>query len=305
MRSRATAGAPAFRGCGVADEAGASIERQIAAHRELGWPQIELRSVDGVPLAELPSERAEAVVRAVRDARLETPAICSTIGSWSSSIDAPFERDVRELETLARLAGELGARAIRVMSYPGDGRPESDWRREVVRRLRELAERAEQHGLMLLHENCHGWAGTSAERALDLVESVASPALRLLFDVGNPVAHGYDGVAYLEATAALVEHVHLKDAVRTGPGADDVVFVPPGEGEARVLDCLAVLARAGFAGTLSAEPHVALVYHRGDRPPDGVLTDSYVEYGRRLAELLARHDLGLEPAVEGSATCPR
>lgn len=302
MTPPTTATAPAFRGCGIADEAGASIERQVAAHRSLGWPQIELRSVDGIPLAELPSESAEAVVHAVRGAGLETPVICSTIGSWSTSIAAPFERDVRELETLARLAGALGARGIRVMSYPGDGRPEPEWRREVARRLGELARRAEQHGLVLMHENCHGWAGTSAERALDLVESVASPALRLLFDVGNPIAHGYDGLAYLEATADLVEHVHLKDATRTGTGADDVVFVPPGTGEARMLDCLDILARAGFAGTLSAEPHVALVYHRGDRPPDDVLTESYIEYGRRLAELLAQHESRLEPAVEGSAT---
>lgn len=287
---------PSFPGCGIGDEAAAALPAQIECHRRLGWSAIELRTVDGVALAALPPAEAGAVVRQVREAGLEVPVLDAAIGNWNTTVGEPFERDVEELEALARLARELGSRGIRVMSYPNDGRPEADWRAEVVRRLGELARRAESHGLLLLHENCHGWAGTSAERTLDLVEAAGTPALRVLFDVGNPVAHGYDGHEYLSAVLPLVEHVHVKDAVRTGPGPDDVDFVPPGEGDARLLDCLALLAESGFSGGVSIEPHVAYVFHRGQPPGDELLSASYVDYARRFEELLAGQ-AGASPAV--------
>ncbi|MFD6950080.1 MULTISPECIES: sugar phosphate isomerase/epimerase [unclassified Nocardiopsis] len=137
------------------------------------------------------------------------------------------------------------------------------------------------------HENCAGWAGESAERALDLLAEVDSPALRLLFDTGNGVAHGYRAPETLRALVAHVAHVHVKDAV-TGPGGE-VGHVLPGTGEAGVAACLDLLAEHGYAGALSIEPHLHLRPHlrasgadpgRGDRA-------AFVAYGHELERLMA------------------
>ncbi|MFF0148820.1 hypothetical protein [Amycolatopsis sulphurea] len=70
-----------------------------------------------------------------------------------------------------------------------DGSAEPEWRREVHARITLLAEDAEWAGLVLLHENCTGWAGTNAERTLELL-AAAVPSVQVLFDTGNGITHG-------------------------------------------------------------------------------------------------------------------
>jgi sugar phosphate isomerase/epimerase len=143
------------------------------------------------------------------------------------------------------------------MSYPNAGLPEAEWRRRVVERTRVLAGHAERAGVVLLHENCAGWAGDSAERMLDLLATVDSPALGILFDTGNGIAHGYSAYDMLATLVDHVAHVHIKDAV-AGPR-----YTLPGEGAARVGDCLRLLLDNGYRGALSIEPHLGVVPHQG------------------------------------------
>ncbi len=239
---------------GIGDEAGPSIAEQVAAVTALGWSAIELRSVDGVPVADLDDAAFDAVAAAVAEHGLEVVCVDSRIGDWSSRITDDFARDLDELAVLARRCRALGARQLRVMSYPNAGLPPAEWERRVRGRLRELAHRAEHAGIALLHENCAGWAAEDAERMLALVDD----GLGLLFDTGNGVAHGYSGVDLLAAIAPHVRHVHIKDGV---PGPRWTV---PGGGDADVAGALALLAEHGYTGALSLEPHLALRPHERD-----------------------------------------
>ena len=239
---------------GIGDEAGPSLTEQVAAVTALGWSAIELRSVDGVAIADLDDAAFEAVAGAVAEHGLEVVCVASRIGDWSSSIADDFSRDVSELATLIRRCLLLGARQVRVMSYPNAGLPVAEWERRVRARLRELAQRAGDAGIALLHENCAGWAAEDAERMLALVED----GLGLLFDTGNGVAHGYSGVDLLAEIAPHVRHVHVKDGV-AGPR-----WTVPGQGEADIAGALALLAEHGYTGALSLEPHLALRPHERD-----------------------------------------
>ncbi|MFD0202882.1 MULTISPECIES: sugar phosphate isomerase/epimerase family protein [Saccharothrix] len=263
---------------GITDEAAPDLPGQLAVLAELGWSHVELRTVDGRAVADLGDDEFAVVAKELAARGVRVVCLASRIGGWARPISAPFEDDLAELDVLLRRCAALGTRFVRIMSYPNAGLSPRRWRDRVITRVSMLAELAEAAGVVLLHENCSGWAGTSAERALDLLDAVDNPALKLLFDTGNGVAHGYDGYALLREVVAHVEHVHVKDA------AGDR-FVPPGSGEARVSDCVELLHANGYRGAWSLEPHVALRPHEsGALAPDAA--SAFVAAGRAMAGLV-------------------
>lgn len=272
---------------GIGDEAAPDLSGQLAAIAELGWNHVELRTVGGVPIARLDEAAFVRAAERLRAAGVVVVCVAAKIGDWSRPATGDFALDLTELEILSRRCTVLGTRLVRVMSYPPGGLCEPEWGRRVRVRLRELARRAEDAGLLLAHENCAGWAGDRADRMLDLIAGVDSPALRLLFDTGNGVAHGYPSVPMLRAILEHVVHVHVKDAV-TGPDGE-ADYVPPGTGRAGITECLRLLSAHGYDGALSIEPHLRLRPHlaaddaasgRGDRA-------AFVACGRALERLVA------------------
>ena len=273
---------------GIGDEAAPGLSNQLTAVRELGWDLLELRTVDRVPLAAMPEADFESAAERIRAAGVEVVAVAAKIGDWSRPVTGDFALDTAELDVLARRCAVLGTRTVRIMSYPSGGTNEPEWRREVRTRIRELARRAEDAGLVLAHENCAGWAGEDADRALDLIAHVDSPALRVLFDIGNGVAHGYDAATMLRPLVEYVTHVHVKDATIAHDG--DPAYVAPGEGEAGVEECLGILAEHGYRGALSIEPHLHLRPHLRAEGIDPGRGDevAFIEYGRTLEKSVDR-----------------
>ncbi|GGL61528.1 hypothetical protein GCM10010129_01350 [Streptomyces fumigatiscleroticus] len=267
---------------GIGDEAAAGLDGQITALARLGWSGLELRTVDGVAMADLAPGRLREIAGRLRAAGLRTVCLASRIGNWARPVTAPFRDDLAELDALADQCALLGCRYVRIMSYPGDGLPEAVWAGRVLDRVARLTARAERAGITLLHENCAGWAATDPARMLRLVHEAGSPALRLLFDTGNGLAHGYDARRVLRPILPYVAHVHVKDGVR---GADGVAYTPPGQGEARVADCLRTLLEGGYTGVFSLEPHLAVRPHEGLRAKGGT-AEPFVRAGRRLRTLL-------------------
>jgi sugar phosphate isomerase/epimerase len=288
---------------GVGDEAGWSADDQAAASAALGWRAIELRTVGGVPLAELPDPAFGRLAATVASAGLRVVAVDSRIGGWARPVTGDLADDLRELDALARRCASLGARYIRIMSFPNDARAglaEDTWEHQAVERVRRLVERAERAGLTLLHENCSGWAGRHADRALRLLSAVDSPALGLLFDTGNGIPHGYPPYDMLTELVPHVRRVHVKDAV--GDGSDgDVRYVPPGTGAARVADCLRLLLAHGRAAAWSIEPHVAVRPHEHHRASPGECRAAFLTCGRALERLVADQVL---PHVPGWRSVP-
>ncbi|MGW5877555.1 sugar phosphate isomerase/epimerase family protein [Nocardiopsis terrae] len=277
-----------FRLAGIGDEAAPGLPEQLTAVTELGWNLLELRTLEGVPVAALPEADFARAAEQIRAHGVEVVAVAAKVGDWSRPATGDFAVDLAELDVLARRCAVLGTRMVRIMSYPSGGLAEPEWGRLVRSRMRELVRRAEDSGLVLVHENCAGWAGEDADRVLDLIARVDSPALRVLFDTGNGVAHGYDAVTMLRPLAEYVAHVHVKDAV--GLPCGDTAYVRPGEGGAGVDECLRVLAEHGYRGALSIEPHLALRPHLvadGADPGHGDRA-AFVEYGRALEEMVLR-----------------
>jgi sugar phosphate isomerase/epimerase len=253
-----------MRCAGFADEVSVDIDRQIAALRALGWRGIEMRLVGkGRHFDDVTDAEFEVIREKLDGAGIHIVAYGSQIANWSRKISGPFEVDLAELRRIMPRMPRTRTTIVRIMSYPNDGWAERAWRTEVVRRLRELSRMAEDGGIVLGHENCDGWAGGGPEATLACLAEVGSPALKLIFDTGNPVAHGQDAWAYYQAVREHVVHVHIKDYARDHSAPGGYRAVCPGEGEGRVRDIVADLKRRGYDGWFSIEPHILSVIHEG------------------------------------------
>ena len=267
---------------GIADEAGSALETQIAAHRELGWKFIELRGVNGRQFTDASDEEFAAICEQLAAADLRISSYASAIANGASKLSDPFEKSV---ETLARVIPRMrktGTQFIRVMSYSNDGRSDADWHQESVRRLRELGKMAEAGGITLVVENCSGWASTSAENYSRFFEEIDSPAVKAVYDTGNPASHGHTNTwEWYQAAKPHLAYVHIK--AHSGPGGEHQW---PDEGHSCIRETLLDLKASGYAGFISIEPHIG-----GRRPADETRNRSaafvsYVEYGRRLTTLV-------------------
>ena len=102
---------------------------------------------------------------------------------------------------------------------------------------------AEDGGILLLHENCYGWAGQGPEQTIELIETVNSPALKLIWDTGNPVPHNQDPWEFYSAVKEHIVYVHIKDAVPKEGAVPDALghlkvnYSWPGEGNGSRETC--------------------------------------------------------------------
>lgn len=271
---------------GISDEAGQSIDKQIAAHLELGWQYVELRAVDNVNFTQLPHDKFEDVYGKLSEAGLRISCFASAIANWARPITSDFQLDVNDLKQAIPRMHQCGTPFIRVMSYPNDPKNpigENEWRAETFRRMKELARIAEDGGIILAHENCSGWGGLSAENSNILLGEVNSPALKVVYDTGNPVTYGQDAWAYYQAVYDSIVYVHIKDARKVN-GED--VYTYCGEGDGRVRETIADLFARGYDGGFSIEPHLGAIVHTGATSDAEKLYATYTEYGRRLMKIV-------------------
>src|SRR5699024_2236615 len=105
----------------------------------------------------------------------------------------------------------LGVKYIRTMSWLQDSATETEWRKKVISRYKELVKIAEDYDIILAHENCTGWAGLSGENMCELIDEVDSKNLTLLFDIGNTISHGYNPWDFYEGVKDAIGYVHIKD----------------------------------------------------------------------------------------------
>ncbi|MSR66919.1 MAG: sugar phosphate isomerase/epimerase [Pedosphaera sp.] len=284
---------------GIGDEAGSHLDTQIAATQALGWKFIEMRGVE-VPgfakdnLHNIPDAAFDIVEGRLRDAGLGIYAFGSTIMNWAKTVETPFEITIAEVNRAIPRMQRLGAKFVRVMSFKPT---ETDAATPpvVFERVREVTKRFLDAGLQPVHENCMNYGGMSARHGLEMLEKC--PGLKWVFDTANPIfnadRHGptpwkrQDPWEMWTQLRDHTAHIHIKDAT-WNPAKNDADYNWPGEGAGRVRDILRDAFARGYDAGISIEPHMVVVFHGS--PTNASESDTqqnYVEYGRRLEEIIA------------------
>lgn len=294
---------------GITDEAGDSIDTQIAATKALGWRHLELRrvAVDGRPggaIHDVPEDDFDRIAGRILDAGLQVSCFSSAIANWGKSILDPFDTSIEEARRCIPRMKKLGCRMVRIMSFQlikdADGQilpPEQQHPEERFRRVRQIHAMFTQEGLIPVHENCMNYGGMGWTMTLELLEAV--PGLALVFDTGNPVfaldftrpapRPRQDALEFYRRVRPHIAYVHIKDG-RWNAARNDCDFTFPGEGDGHVAEILADLKASGYDGGISIEPHMSTVFHAANQAavPEKSRIVGFIEYGRRLQALWER-----------------
>ena len=179
---------------GFADEAGAALDTQIKATKELGWSNIEMRNVQigdfpAANLHDIPDDAFEAVVEKLAAESITINSFGSAIANGAKNIEDPFEITLAEARRAIPRMQRLGTKLIRIMSYPIRKEGDDQMEEERFRRLRELQQMFGGAGLI----------GHGHRLAMDIADQGESALQHLLVGIalqqprgsGQPVAAAF------------------------------------------------------------------------------------------------------------------
>ena len=236
-----------------ADEIDPALDIQLQTLDLESITHLDPRGVWGKNVLALTSDELSRFGSSLNAAGVRVATIGSPIGKVA--LAEPFADHLRAFDQALTVAATLDAPAVRIFSFfIPDGDDPANHRDEIIDRLGQLTQLAEQAGITLLHENEKGIYGDTPDRCLDLLSAVDSPALRAIWDPANFVQRGVrpHGDGY-EKLRPYIAAVHVKDA-RSGSG--EVVL--PGAGDGQLRETIAALHGSGFDGVWSLEPHLQI-----------------------------------------------
>jgi sugar phosphate isomerase/epimerase len=233
---------------GFADEISPNLDEQTDTLRTLGIAGLDLRSVGGVNVLDLSDADLDRVKEACSARGLHVQAVGSPVNKVKYSPDARQNED-RKLARAIEIAHYLGVEKIRVFSpEQGDATDAEimDWMRRHVRMATEA-------GVVLLHENDGVFWGAYPEHSKLLLKELGGPSLRAAFDFANAVLIGLRPMRdWFPWILPYLDTLHVKDAVEATRS-----IVPAGRGDGEMLETFRLLAREGWQGTLTLEPHLS------------------------------------------------
>lgn len=255
------------------DESGEdTIEGQIKACKANGITHMELRGFgENLNINNISVEQAKAMKRVIDSENMSVASIGSGYGKIEITDD--FEPHFEAFKNTVEVAKILGAKYIRMFSfYFTNGESYDEYKAEVIRRVKAMADYATENGLVCCHENEKGIYGDTAERCLELLEECGGK-LRAVFDPANFIQCGVDTVKAYDLLEHHVEYFHIKDAIYA-----DGSVVPAGTGEGRVLEIITRAAKQDRTIVLSLEPHLQVFEGLG------ALESGTLESGRTIPE---------------------
>jgi len=209
------------------------------------------------------------VSEAAKSAGVEVSCIAgyTDFTAGRTSAEVPFvEMQVDYVHQLARMARCLDAKIVRVFSgYSGEADDyQSDWNK-CVKALRESAEVAAAHGVVLGLQNHHD-VGVSVEGYEELLADVDHPNLKAMFDPWSIALQGVDLYEAARRLAPRMVQTTLADYIRIPRFAyqsdlinyrrlepEAVRAVPLGDGFIDLEAFFAGLKEGGFDGYVAYE----------------------------------------------------
>jgi len=237
-----------------ADEVTDDFLKQVKylAGEHVGY--IEPRFINKKNIMDLTKNELNEAKKMIDDHGLKVSAIGSPIGKVK--LDEPFGLHLDKFKHAVELAVFFETPYIRMFSYYAPaGRNIDDFRDQVMERMAAKVELLTDVDVTMVHENEAKIYGHTAEQCVDIVKTIDSPKLRLVYDPANFV-WGEKITNNVEVCWPVMKpyvvHVHIKDWKL---GAKDVGSIP-GEGDGQIKELLAELAAMEYEGCLTMEPHL-------------------------------------------------
>jgi sugar phosphate isomerase/epimerase len=239
--------------------------------QEFGLSWIELRSMWGKSLMDLPAEQIDEALKILAKYNLQVTDIASPLfktdwpgaprspygskGDMHGAAETTFKQQDEILEKSIALAKTFKTDKVRCFDFwrIDDVAP---YRSAIDEKLRSAAEAAGKAGILLVLENefeCNTATGREAARTLNAVQT---PHLALNWDPGNAVMRG-ELDAFPAGWDALpksrIHHCHCKNAEKNASGK--IVWAPVAKGYIDWTAQFKALKQAGYRDAVSLETH--------------------------------------------------
>ncbi len=237
-----------------ADEVTENFLEQVKylAGERVGY--IEPRFINKRNIMDIRPDELSDAKKMIQDHGLKVSAIGSPIGKVK--LDEPFGPHLDKFKHAVELAMLFETPFIRMFSYYApEGQNIDDYRDQVMERMVAKVEVLSDVNVTMVHENEANIYGHTAEQCVDIVKTIDSPKLRLVYDPANFV-WGEKILDNVESCWPVMKpyvvHIHIKDWKL---GTEDVGSIP-GEGDGQIKELLAELAALNYDGCLTMEPHL-------------------------------------------------
>lgn len=240
---------------GFSDEISSDLNTQLKTVNKLGMHYISLRGIDDKNISKYSVDMIKNdVLPRLSKWDIGVSSIGSPIGKIYVDDETAFQEQLAQLKTLCEISQLLNCRYIRIFSFYIPRNEDFDkYKDNVIEKLKQFAEIAEQYNVILLHENEKDIFGDIARRCKLIFEEVGSTHFKAIFDFANFVQCGENTQACYELLSDYIEYIHIKDAVYK-----DNVNVLCGTGDGQIESILTQIFKAGYKGFLTLEPHLVV-----------------------------------------------
>ena len=230
------------------------VDRALSFLSEQGFDAVELTVLPNYTTAvdRLDAEERRRIRKLFTGYGLAMPAVAAHRSLLDEDPGAHME-NMGVLKQAVDLCAEWGdGRGMPVLDTVLGGAPE-DWEPRldfIFERVRQLVDYAADRGVVIGMEAHVGSALDTAEKSVQLVESIDSPHLGLNFDISHFDVLGMPIEETVRLMAPYAVHTHVKDQRGKAP---DYEFLVPGEGDFDFVAYLRAMHAAGYRGSITAE----------------------------------------------------
>ncbi|MEZ4711948.1 MAG: sugar phosphate isomerase/epimerase [Caldilineaceae bacterium] len=220
--------------------------------------------------------------------------VLSAVSSYLSLIEpdaARFADNRRYVERTIDLAADIAAKSrgfarpqtpVVISGFGGQPGELTTHQPMLIERLNALGDYAQERGVTVALEHHVGAAVETPDQTVAIMQQVASPAIRINFDISH---FNVVGIPIEESVAKIVPyaaHTHVKDELGQSPNHQ---YLIPGEGEFDYVRYLKAMQVHGYNGVISTEISM-MVQRRPNYDPLATATRSYEVLSRAFADAL-------------------
>lgn len=262
-----------------------ALEDSTLMLEAIGYDGVEIcvspRHTGSMP-DEMDTTRRKLLREQMVQLRLGIPALFAT-GHLLPDDDAEHARTREHVTRCAALARDLGVAEPPVIAMGIGGRSEH-WEHvkdQIVDRLGDYARLGREEGCIIAAEAHCGAAVDRSERALWVIESVGSPALRLHFDIVHFYLSGEDEAEAVQRLLPITSHTHITDARKHDDGTFDLLLL--GDGDLDATAYVKAMADEGWDDFITLEVSARL-WGRDDYDLEAAARQSYASLSRAFEE---------------------
>lgn len=240
---------------GFSDEISDNLDEQLAKVKSLGMNYISLRGIDGRNISDYSLEEfTQKVLPRLNNANIKVSSIGSPIGKVFIDDNEGFTKQLKQLETICKIANVLDCKYIRIFSFfIKKGEDYDNYEIQVIDKIKLFADIAEKYNVILLHENEKDIFGDIARRCKTIFDKVGSKYFQGIFDFANFVQCDEDTKVAYELLKENILYYHIKDASYA------VSYnVLCGTGDGNIATILKDVIQNGYTGFMTLEPHLAM-----------------------------------------------